>query len=77
MNKYSNDIKDVRRRAKSYDCDGLCYSRHKTCNRIDYCPETRSREFTATVIAVILLVSFYLAIIVIVLAAFINNEMFT
>lgn len=77
MNKYSNDIKDVRRRAKSYDCDGLCYSRHKTCNRIDYCPETRSREFTATVIAVILLVSFYLAIIVIALSAFINHGMFT
>ena len=43
MNKYSNDIKEVRRRAKSYECDGLCYSRYKTCNRIDYCPETRRR----------------------------------
>ena len=72
MAKYSNDEKEVKRRCKQYECDGLCYSRDKMCNRVDICPETRSREFAATVIAVILITSFYLAAIILLLSVFIG-----
>lgn len=72
MAKYSNSDKEIKRRCKQYDCDGICYSRDKMCNRVDICPETRSREFAATVAAVILIVSFYLAIIIIVLSLLID-----
>ena len=64
MNKYSNDIKEVKKRAKSYGCDGICYSKDKMCNRVDYCPETRSKEFAATIFAVIFIISIYAAAIV-------------
>lgn len=38
-------------KSKKYNCDGLCYCHHHICPRVDYCPETRNKEFFATVIA--------------------------
>ena len=64
MSRYSNDLEEVKRRVKEYDCDGICYSDNKMCNRVYHCPETRSKEFATTVIAVVLLVSIYAAVIV-------------
>lgn len=72
MAKYSNKDEEIKRRCEQYDCDGICYSRDKMCNRVDICPETRSKEFAATVAAVILITSFYLAIIIMVVSLLIN-----
>lgn len=72
MAKRSNIEEEIKRRCEQYDCDGICYSRDKMCNCVDICPETRSKEFAATVAAVILITSFYLAIIVLVLSLFIS-----
>ena len=72
MAKYTNEEKEIKRRCKLYGCDGMCYSSDKMCNRVDICPETRSGEFAATVAAVILLASFYLAIIIMALSLFIG-----
>ena len=72
MTRYSNNNKEIKRRRKQYNCDGICYSRDKMCNRVDICPETRSREFAATIAAVILLVSFYLAIIIMIVSLLID-----
>lgn len=72
MAKYSNEDREIKRRCKLYGCDGMCYSRDKMCNRVDICPETRSKEFAATVAAVILIASFYLAIIIMIASLFIG-----
>lgn len=72
MAKYSNEDREIKKRCKLYGCDGMCYSRDKMCNRVDICPETRSKEFAATVAAVIILTSFYLAIIIMTISSLIG-----
>lgn len=72
MAKYSNDKKEIKRRAKEFDCDGICYSRDKMCPRVDYCPETRSKEFAATVIAVLFIASFYMLILALFVGFFLS-----
>ena len=38
-------------KSKKHNCDGLCYTRYHMCPRVDYCSETRTKEFFATIIA--------------------------
>lgn len=50
-------------KAKLHDCDGICYWETGMCPRADYCEETRTGEFIATVLAVpiiILTVCFFI-----------------
>lgn len=58
--KYTNDKKEVERRSKKYNCNGLCYSEKGMCPCAEYCDETRYKEFIATIFAhaVILLIQF-------------------
>lgn len=74
MAKYSNSEEDIKRRCSQYECDGVCYSHDKMCNRVDTCPETRCKEFAATVAAVILIASFYLLALVLLLAVFVGGK---
>lgn len=47
----NNRTKEEIEKSKKYNCDGLCYTCYHMCPRVDYCPETRQKEFFATVIA--------------------------
>lgn len=60
MFKYNKE--DIERRINKYGCDGYCYGcnldlpkrhreRKEMCPRVEYCTETRLREFKATIIA--------------------------
>lgn len=42
---------------KKYDCDNDCYWNTGCCPNIDYCPETRNKEFIATIFAVLVILS--------------------
>lgn len=50
----ANSNKDIERRKKLYGCDGICYSRTSICPNVDHCPETREKEFLATVVAALI-----------------------
>lgn len=39
-------------RSKKYGCDGICYTPYNTCPKIETCPETKTREFAGTIVAV-------------------------
>lgn len=59
--KYTNYKKEVERRSKKYNCDGLCYSEKGMCPCAEYCDETRYKEFFATIFAIIIaLIIFHL-----------------
>ena len=51
------------KRIKRYNCDGNCYMNKSICPRIEYCPETRVREFWATVVAVLVILSIPIAMV--------------
>lgn len=40
-------------RARKHDCDGKCYWSTGMCPRVEYCEETRAKEFLATLLALI------------------------
>ena len=37
----------------TYGCDGKCYWDKGMCPRVEICPETRNKEFVATIVACI------------------------
>lgn len=39
-------------RSTKYGCNGRCYTGTRMCPRVEFCPETRNKEFAATIIAV-------------------------
>lgn len=47
----NNKTKEEIEKSKKHNCDGLCYTCYHVCPRIDYCTETRTKEFFATVLA--------------------------
>ena len=47
------EMEKAEQRAKKYGCDGNCYTGKRICPRIDYCPETRTGEFIASVVAML------------------------
>lgn len=63
---------EIDRRANTYDCSGYCYGKmdcpkgtgQGICPLIDTCPETRAREWWATIISAIICAGFWIFIIV-------------
>lgn len=56
-------------RQKKYDCDGWCYKNDSMCPMVETCPETRDKEFRATVIASLLYISSPIIVIVLIILA--------
>lgn len=50
---------EINRRAKEHNCDGMCYTSKSMCPRAETCSETRTKEFIATVIAIICYILFF------------------
>lgn len=46
------------KRKRKYNCDGNCYTKTSMCPRVEYCKETRLREFLVTTGAALVLLSF-------------------
>lgn len=62
---YDNSKKNVERRKKKYGCDGKCYTSLSMCGAADTCPETRKKEWRATVISlVIILLSLLVGVVI-------------
>ena len=49
-------------RANKYDCEGICYASTFMCPRVETCPETRSKEFKSTILAVIIIVTLMVSV---------------
>lgn len=56
-------------RKKKYDCDGQCYTNNSMCPMVETCPETRDKEFWATVIAGLLYISSPIIVVVLIVLA--------
>ena len=61
-------------RSEKYDCDGKCYPDFGCCcPRVDYCPETRTKEFLGTIAAIGLFIGTGIMIIVVFIMAITGN----
>ena len=80
--KYTDEEK-LEQRRQTYGCDGYCYGcnthldkndsrRMDMCSCVDTCPETRTKEFIATIIATILYIIILLSPIFFMLYLFVN-----
>lgn len=58
-----NKEKDIKRRQKTYHCNGICYGNTFMCPQVETCPETRKKEFFCTVAAVLLLLGLGLLVV--------------
>jgi len=56
----------IQERSKKYGCSGEC---DKKCMAIDTCPETKNKEFVATVSAALIILSFPIAIVILFILA--------
>lgn len=54
-------------KSQKYGCDGVCYSNSSMCPRVDTCPETREKEFWASILAIPVFILTIIAFISIVL----------
>lgn len=59
-----NRTQEELERAKKYDCNGICYGCRFMCPRAETCPETKDREFMASMVAMITVVGFPILIII-------------
>lgn len=59
--KEGREAKEHQRRAEQHGCDGYCYTAKSMCPAVEVCPETRQREFIATLMALAVLLAVPLA----------------
>lgn len=52
-----NDEEKERERAEKYGCDGKCYFNTGMCGGVDTCPETRTAEGFATLLACLTIIA--------------------
>ena len=62
--RYKNRTKKELDLADEYNCDGLCYGCRFMCPRAETCPETRLKEFTATIFAWVIVLGIPLLVII-------------
>lgn len=59
-------------RSEKYGCDGCCYTANSMCPIVEICPETRLKEFWATIAATLIILSFPIAVVTLIVFAILN-----